>query len=604
MGDFNVVKGAYERLSVAAPNWTFCAKFCLIIDETNFIESPTNGLVSLGRVEDFCQGFADLWSSVVTSILPRLTSDHSPLVLQCKLSSPALGRRPFQFLNMWTLHPTFTEMVFNSWSGTVSSACPILKVMLKLKRLRSDMGSWNKEVFDEDRNTSFFHSLTKFKKKNSIITRLNIDGEEVYDPSTIETHIVDHFSSLFTDDGSPLADQLEIDAYVDHNISDDQNNILIRIPDDGEIAATIFDMDTNSAPGPDGYSGMSYLPVGCNSSTMILISKKEVMHTVVDLRPIVLSNFFFKIISKILASRLSVVASTHVSANQFGFISGRNIHDCIMLSSEGFNYMERTNRGKNMACKIDIRIAFDTIRWDFIIQDVLSSLFNTCVSSRHLDFPTHLLYADDIIVFCKATVRNARKIQDILAYYGSISGQCCNQEKFNVFFASKVPLDQKWRIQRILEFSIGRLPMKYLGVPIFVGWPRASYFMSIHDRIMQKFTRWKGIQLSLAGRLCLVSGEQTYFWKDDWLGYKLVDKLKIPHYIHGILSFSVKDYFYDGLWHFSTSFVNKFPEIVAEILFIPMSGRRDTRYWNNSVRGDVTDALAFASNCGQFPIGK
>ncbi|XP_057774892.1 uncharacterized protein LOC130993874 [Salvia miltiorrhiza] len=869
IGDFNAVKGSNERISSRSPSRSSCLDFCAFIDDSQFIESPTEGIrfTWSGRrflpchVESildrafFSKGFVDLCDSIVTTALPRLTSDHSPLVLQCRHVTPS-GIRHFRFLNMWTLHPSFLDMVKNSWTVAVHTRCPILCVMLKLKKLCYDIKVWNKDVFgnvdnsigefqnhlavtqnqisengyndelfdeeirlqaelnvvlsrknnflqqksraswlqDGDRNTTFFHRMIKFKRRNTLITRLNIDGVDVYDPSIIEQHIIGHFSALFMDDGSPSADPLEIEALIDVAVSDAQNNFLVSIPEESEIAAEVFGMDANSAPGPDGFSGSffqtcweiiktdvvsvvqtffrsSYLPTGCNSSTMILIPKKKEVSTVADLRPIVLSNFFFKIISKILASRLSRIASTHISNNQFGFISGRNIHDCIMLSSEGFNSMQRTNRGSNMACKIDIRKAFDTIRWEFIMQvlrangyhekfinwiwiifssarvsilyngqlsgyfscsrgvrqgdplspilfgiaeDVLSHLISSCVESRHLspmgfsrstNFPTHLFYADDIILFTTATVRNARKIKDILNYYGSIFGQVCSQEKSNLYFARGVTTDRRRAIQRVMGFSVGNLPMTYLGVPIFVGRPKASYLMPIFDKIVQKFARWKGLQLSIAGRLCLVrsviqssivhsmmvykwpksllhsldrkcrnfiwtgsidqqprcslawkmikgddwahrilrsrylttfsyakqnianstvwlgvkqeinplvvdsyscinNGANSYFWKDDWLGYILVDKLKIPHYMHDYLHFSVKDYYYDGLWHFSASFVNYFPEVVADILLIPISEEKDSRFWKHSLKGDVSAASAFSKNCHRYTMVK
>ncbi|XP_057803433.1 uncharacterized protein LOC131018744 [Salvia miltiorrhiza] len=243
--------------------------------------------------------------------------------------------------------------------------------------------SW---LVDGDRNTTFFHRLAKFRKRNASISRLNINGDDEYSQNIIEQHIVNHFSTLFSDNGSPAADQIEIDALIQPRVSEAQNRLLTTISDEGEVVAAVFDMDANSAPGPDGFSGIhSYLPSGCNASTMILIPKKETVSVVGDLRPIVLSNFFFKIISKILASRLSSVAASHVSPNQFGFIKGRNIHDCIMLSSEGFNCMERTNNGINMACKVDITKAFDTIRWEFIFQLQYQSMETAAVIMRNLE---------------------------------------------------------------------------------------------------------------------------------------------------------------------------------------------------------------------------
>ncbi|XP_057803758.1 uncharacterized protein LOC131019091 [Salvia miltiorrhiza] len=223
-----------------------------------------------------------------------------------------------------------------------------------------------------------------------------------------------------------------------------------------------------------------------------------------------------------------------------------------------------------MACKIDIRKAFDTLRWDFLLkvlraggysetfirwiaiilrsarlsilynnnlcgyfqcsrgvrqgdplspilfgiaEDVLSVLFQNCVDSGNLvpmnltrgtAFPTHLLYADDILVFGRATTANARKITHILEFYGSISGQICSMEKSHVYFGDKTPNRLRRHIINILNFRKGSLPFNYLGVPIFSGRVKASFLRAIHDRIILKVARWKGMQLSMAGRICLV----------------------------------------------------------------------------------------------------
>ncbi|XP_057811447.1 uncharacterized protein LOC131025669 [Salvia miltiorrhiza] len=753
IGDFNAVKGAHERRSNIAPPRASCLEFGSFIDDTHFIESPTEGLrfTWSGRrllprhMESmldralFSQDFADIWDSVVTSALPRLTSNHSPLNREVFGNvDSSIHRFHIQLLDIQKRisEVGYTDSLFDAEINLQAELNVALTRKNSLLQQKSRI-TWLK---DGDRNTKFFHRIAKFKKRYAPITHLSIAGVDVYDPRVIEQHIVDHFVTLFMDDGSPLADSLEIEAYSTHAVTDEQNSLLVRIPDEGEIVAAVFGMDMNSAPGPDGFS--------------------DTVDSASDLRPIVLSNFFFKIISKIMASRLNVVAASHVSPNQFGFISGRNIHDCIMLSSEGFNCMQRTNRGLNMACKIDIRKAFDTIRWGFIMQvlratgyhesfiqwvqiifysarlsilyngnlsgyfacsrgvrqgdplspilfgiaeDVLSNIFQSCVESSHLipirfsrtrNYPTHLFYADDIILFCKATVRNARKIHEILNYYGSISGQHCSTEKSNLFFARRVPTDRRRAIQRALPFSFGGLPTTYLGVPIFIGRKRTAYFMPIYDRIVQKFARWKGIQLSIAGRLCLVQSviqsslvhsmmiykwpksllhsldrkcrnfvwsgsvdkkptcvvswgracspkaegglgirsltlmNQSYLMKLAWKMIKSVDWahqlfrsrylttfgyakksisnspvwVGVKHEVDQLVENSYScDYFYDGVWHFSASFVNRFLEVVVDILLVPMNGDNDSRYWKNSISGDVSAALAFSSKCHYFP---
>lgn len=53
-----------------------------------------------------------------------------------------------------------------------------------------------------------------------------------------------------------------------------------------------------------------------------------------DYRTISLIGSAYKLISKVLASRLHVVMPKLLSANQFAFTSGRQIADCILIASE------------------------------------------------------------------------------------------------------------------------------------------------------------------------------------------------------------------------------------------------------------------------------
>ncbi|XP_057791021.1 uncharacterized protein LOC131008144 [Salvia miltiorrhiza] len=218
---------------------------------------------------------------------------------------------------------------------------------------------------DGDKNTSFFHKRFKMRRKHLFLPQLKIDGVDVFDQEAIAHHIVGYFSSLFSETRAPEVTIQDLHPILTKKISQQQNIFLISIPTEEEIKAAVFDLAGDSAAGPDGFSGSffqhcwttiqkdvlkavstfflkNYLPAGLNSNTLILIPKKEVVNSVADLRPIILSNFFFKILSKILASRLSVVAADLVTSNQFGFISGRLIHDCILLGSEGVNCMKRS----------------------------------------------------------------------------------------------------------------------------------------------------------------------------------------------------------------------------------------------------------------------
>lgn len=65
----------------------------------------------------------------------------------------------------------------------------------------------------------------------------------------------------------------------------------------------------------------------------------------------------YKIVAKLLADRLSLIASGIVFDNQFGFIKGRNIEDYIALSSKYVNHLDKKCFGNNVALKVDIHNA-------------------------------------------------------------------------------------------------------------------------------------------------------------------------------------------------------------------------------------------------------
>ncbi|KAK3195513.1 hypothetical protein Dsin_026823 [Dipteronia sinensis] len=105
-----------------------------------------------------------------------------------------------------------------------------------------------------------------------------------------------------------------------------------------------------------------------NSNFIVLIPKVTDALSVDQYRPIVLENFLFKVITKIIASRLGDVAAIIISPNQFGFVKGRQIQDCIAIASNCIKALDKRCYRGNIVIKIDIRKAFNTINWVFILK--------------------------------------------------------------------------------------------------------------------------------------------------------------------------------------------------------------------------------------------
>lgn len=81
--------------------------------------------------------------------------------------------------------------------------------------------------------------------------------------------------------------------------------------------------------------------------------------------------------------------------------------------------------------------------------------------------PSHVLYANDIIIFCRGKKRNARNIISFLNLCAEASGNKVNKEKPN-FFSGCISQNPIFVLSSLLGFRHSSLPFIYFGVPLFV----------------------------------------------------------------------------------------------------------------------------------------
>ncbi|PNX90569.1 ribonuclease H, partial [Trifolium pratense] len=182
-------------------------------------------------------------------------------------------------------------------------------------------------------------------------------------------------------------------------VTEETNALMTMLPSHDEIKAAVFALNKDSAPGPDGFGAFffqhywdivkfdvfnavlefftssSILP-GFNSNVIALIPKTPDASSIDQYRPIAMANFKFKIISKIIADRLASIMPSLISDEQKGFIHDRNIKDCLCIASEAANLLHNKSYGGNLALKIDITKAFDTLDWSFLLKVLKTFGFN------------------------------------------------------------------------------------------------------------------------------------------------------------------------------------------------------------------------------------
>ncbi|KAI5403146.1 hypothetical protein KIW84_050651 [Lathyrus oleraceus] len=139
-----------------------------------------------------------------------------------------------------------------------------------------------------------------------------------------------------------------------------------------EIRQAVFNLNTNSSPWP----GM--VPPHYNANNVILIPKSSNADTLPQFRPIVMANFKFKIISKVLVDKLVLIIPGIISEEQrAGEVLSRSTTNLV-------------NSGNLKLIK----------------------------GTRKNHVQSHVLYSYDFMIFCTVTPSNLLALADFFDKYG------------------------------------------------------------------------------------------------------------------------------------------------------------------------------------------
>jgi hypothetical protein len=117
---------------------------------------------------------------------------------------------------------------------------------------------------------------------------------------------------------------------------------------------------------------------------------------------------------------------------------------------------------------------------------------------------SHLFFADDSVIFCRASQHDGGVLYAILKLYERASGQKINEEKTAIFFSKNTPNSIRANILSMFGTSSSSKFEKYLGLPPILGRSKKRAFNEIKDRIWKKLQGWKEKLLSQAGREILI----------------------------------------------------------------------------------------------------
>ncbi|VFQ84579.1 unnamed protein product [Cuscuta campestris] len=354
----------------------------------------------------------------------------------------------------------------------------------------------------------------------------------------------------------------------------------------------VWELDGNSASGPDGFNGNFFkatwetirqdvltasqeffmgqpIPRAYGSTFLTLIPKTDNPKRFEDYRPISLSTFMSKINTKLLANRLNKILPKLISKEQVAFQKGKSIEDHILMAQEAVHLLDKKVFGGNFILKLDMAKAFDKLDWGYLeallkafgfsnlsttllmanlrgsyfsillngepagyfkmergvkqgdplspllfilAAEGFSRLINQHMDSSHLlrfnsgqvKFPSHLIYADDIMIFSRGDSRNLLKLKSTLDTYLKASGQEINLNKSKFYTSNNTTTSQIQHMEKAIGISRGKLPFTHLGAPICHGILRKEHCKDILGHFEKRIHFWYSKTLNQMGRLILI----------------------------------------------------------------------------------------------------
>ena len=443
----------------------------------------------------------------------------------------------------------------------------------------------------DENNKFFFNSCRGRWNSNKLLQITDDEGTVHMGHSNIANVAVSYFQKLLGSscDVQEFSDWPEMQGI--NKLSEGEQHELINPFTAVDVLATFKAMAKGKSPGPDGYSPEFFvkawkivghdttaailhffetgqLPRMINSSAISLIPKQSNASHLSHYRPISCCTAIYKCIGKLIAHRMSKVMCSLVSLNQCAFVPTRSLGDNVFLAQALCRNYHLNYGSPRFACKLDIRKAFDTLNWAFILQLLATMNFpekfikwiKVCITSCMYSIKvnaalegyfaaaagirqgdpispylfvlamealnvcftkvivgskfsyhwrcgdlklTHLVFADDLLLFCKGNQPSIALLLEAINLFSSISGLKLNTAKCVCFFGN-VSTEVKNYALNQSGFTEGNLPITYLGLPLTSRNLNARDCMPLIHKICKRVDLWTCKFLSQAGRLQLI----------------------------------------------------------------------------------------------------
>jgi hypothetical protein len=104
---------------------------------------------------------------------------------------------------------------------------------------------------------------------------------------------------------------------------------------------------------------------------------------------------------------------------------------------------------------------------------------------------SHLFFADDCLLFCRATFQEWSNVMQLIQRYEQVFGQKINTTKTTIYFSCRTRSKFKDHMCSFMGISPTVGYEKYLGLPSMVGRSKTRTFATILSTVWKRVDAWK-----------------------------------------------------------------------------------------------------------------
>ncbi|XP_071902212.1 uncharacterized protein [Coffea arabica] len=552
-GDFNVISNINKRSGGGPPNDRNMEEFNEAITDCGLSEVAFDGPIftwTNGRVWQRLdralanEGWMEIFEITKVSHLVRGRSDHTPLLI--KYGGSGGRSSAFRFLNVWTKHSSFRDVVNEAWQVPVSMG-GMLGFHQRLLNVKGRLREWNRRSFG-----NIFQAVLDAEE---MLRVRQGEYDATRDASPDGGALTSSRGLRMMQDGGWRMRRLlraqwatPVMEFSLPTLTPEDNDDLQRLPSLAELQEAISAMARDSARGPDGFGAAFYQECWA-------IIHKELLEAV--------QEFFREAPQpKGFSSALIVLIPKVAGASNW------SIADNILLAQELVLDLDRRVKCPNLMLKLDMEKAYDRVEWRFLIfmlrrfgfhEKVVDLIFRTlsnnwfsvlvngtptgffkstrgvrqgdllspalfvlvaeflggglyhlfCLDKSRFFVSSgsqvpYLDFADDILIFTRCSEGNLDALKEFLESYQAYSGQKVNASKSAFIMANRATGEQRDLVASKLQFQQLCLPFTYLGSLISRGRERCILLDAIVSRMRDRLCHWSSRLLSSGGKLILL----------------------------------------------------------------------------------------------------